>query len=512
MELKQKRFQFFINKKMQLKTIVLSCIFFSQINLCNSQGLNNFWILGYTFSNGTNGNSIMNFDTLPVVPHKVDMNLNFLESNASICDMQGNLLFYTNGVKVKNRLGQTMLNGDSLNPGPYASSFQNAGLRIGQGQIIIPNPLDTNTYFLFHETIDFNGNTTRPFHLFYSTIDMTLDSGLGAVVQKNIALLSDTLITGGLTACKHANGRDWWLISHKNKSNQFYTHLITPNGIVNQNNQNIGSFLNTGGGGQSCISPNGKKYAFFHPLSGLDLFDFDRCIGVLSNWKHADSINGILGGLAFSLNSKQLYVSTEMQLYQFNISDTAQSLNNLKYLVASWDSTYSPAPPFATTFYLAQLAPDNKIYISGGNGVPILHVINYPDSIGAACNFIQHAINLPTVNAFTIPNYPNYFLGADSGSVCDTLMLGIKQDETEFNYGNNVRLSPNPAQNYFNVNFNFVSNNKTPFILYSSFGSEVDRMDIGKEQSPYFVKTDRLKNGIYFWKFENQSGRITIIK
>ena len=42
-----------------------------------------------------------------------------------------------------------------------------------------------------------------------------------------------------------------------------------------------------------------------------------------------------------------------------------------------------------------------------------------------ACDFCQHCIVLPVLNAFTIPSYPNYYLGADSGSVCDTLHTGL---------------------------------------------------------------------------------------
>jgi hypothetical protein len=40
---------------------------------------------------------------------------------------------------------------------------------------------------------------------------MTLDNGLGAVVSKNNILFSDSL-TMNLFACRHANGRDWWLM------------------------------------------------------------------------------------------------------------------------------------------------------------------------------------------------------------------------------------------------------------------------------------------------------------
>ncbi len=511
MELKQLKFQFFIKMKTQLKTLFLSCVFISQLNLCLSQGVNNIWILGYKFSNGTNGNTVINFDSLPVSPHNVDKQLSFRESNASICDKRGNLLFYTNGLKINNKVSMTMMNGDTLNPGWYASSWQNKGLRIGQGQLIIPFPNDSNKYYLFHETIDSYNTTVQPFHLFYSIIDMTLDSGRGAVTQKNVSFINDTLVIGEITACKHGNGRDWWIVVHRSYSDTFLIFLVSPNGISTPQTQNIGGIFTQGGGGQTCFSPDGKKYARYHYWDGIDIFDFNRCNGTFSNWQHTDSVTG-LGGLAFSPNSKKLYVTGETNVYQFNLSDTSQTLTDLKFLVARWDSTYSPSPPFATTFYLAQLAPDKKIYINCGNGVPNLHVINYPDSVGLSCNLVQHAISLPTINAFTIPNHPNYFLGADSGSVCDTLILSNFLIQNSNRDALDLSVYPNPSQNYFYINYQLQSNEAEQFILTNSFGMEVLRKHISGESQSDIVNTTWLQSGIYFWKFQNQIGKIVIIK
>ncbi|HRF38555.1 MAG TPA: hypothetical protein PK198_07190, partial [Saprospiraceae bacterium] len=71
-------------------------------------------------------------------------------------------------------------------------------------------------------------------------------------------------------------------------------------------------------------------------------------------------------------------------------------------------------------FYLAQLAPDGKIYINSNNGVRYLHVINQPDSLGLACDVCQHCVELPSINALSLPNFPNYRLHHLEGSPCDT--------------------------------------------------------------------------------------------
>ncbi|MBV6653070.1 MAG: PKD domain-containing protein, partial [Mameliella sp.] len=87
-------------------------------------------------------------------------------------------------------------------------------------------------------------------------------------------------------------------------------------------------------------------------------------------------------------------------------------------LVAVYDGHLDFLP---TTFFQGQLAPDGKIYIASNNGVTSLHVIHNPDADCPNCHIEQHGIELPTFNAFSIPNQPNYRLGPIDGSPCDTL-------------------------------------------------------------------------------------------
>ena len=65
-------------------------------------------------------------------------------------------------------------------------------------------------------------------------------------------------------------------------------------------------------------------------------------------------------------------------------------------------------PPNALTapFFLSQLAPDNKIYVSIPNTVRAIHVIHNPNAKGAACEVEQRGLILPTYNKFGIPTAP----------------------------------------------------------------------------------------------------------
>ena len=97
----------------------------------------------------------------------------------------------------------------------------------------------------------------------------------------------------------------------------------------------------------------------------------------------------------------------------------------------TFDKFAEPFPPFYVGYYLEQLACDGKIYINSKSSTRWMTVINDPDSSGLSCNILDHGFLLPTVNAFTIPNFPNYFLGKEIGSICDSLPLIINHSTSQ---------------------------------------------------------------------------------
>jgi hypothetical protein len=180
-------------------------------------------------------------------------------------------------------------------------------------------------------------------------------------------------------------------------------------------------------------------------------------------------------------------------MYQFDL--LASDINASKYLVAVWDSFYSPQMPLATTYYMSQLAPDGKIYINCGNGTLEMHVINYPDSAGSACEFCQHCIHLPAFNGFTIPNHPNYFLGAETGTVCDSLTNDISD---LFNSNFEYYLFPNPVREKV-----YITSNKKNLIksvrFFNSIGQEQNVKFIQNSFTDYMeINTSLLSPGVYF--------------
>jgi hypothetical protein len=278
-----------------------------------------------------------------------------------------------------------------------------------------------------------------------------LDGGLGGVYQKNNFILTDTL-SWGLTACKHANGRDWWIVFMEDGNPTAYIYLYTPIGMQFMSKQNFGITSNTYGNVcQLLFSQDGTKFLYTTPVnqtqSGMVIVsDFDRCTGVFTN---AQSIiispSSYVWGIAFSPSGEFAYVTNSQFVYQINTSTLAFSI------VANYDGFISGLPPTCctTTFYLMYLAANGKIYVTSGSSTQHIHEINYPDSAGVACDVQQHAINVGVWQFRAVPNHPNYYLGAADGTICDSLGLNSLHDSGYLEQS--FTLKPNPNSGVFEV-------------------------------------------------------------
>ena len=376
------------------------------------------WELGYNQGGGCFEFRFIS-QNLSIVP--ITRKMNLLETNASICDQNGNLLMYTNGAWIANSQHDTMANGGGINPGLFnqIELGNEWGLPSIQTALFLPDPADSMQYYLFHMVSDVYHHL-EALDFMYTKIDMRLDSGRGAITAKNQVIFSDSLVPGGLTAVKHANGRDWWIISHTQMTDAFHILLLTPDGFTDHI-QNIGNTPDLGG--QAAFSPDGLFYAAYdtYVQNNLDILQFDRCTGIFSNYVHIQLNDSATGtGVSFSPDSRLLYVCSGTHVYQFDV--TSNNIASTLDTVATYDGYYSPQPPFSSTFFVEQLAPDGKIYIASTNGVVDMHVVNNPNQQGIGCDLYQHSLSLPFPNGIgCLPNLVNYDLGPVVGSVCDTI-------------------------------------------------------------------------------------------
>ncbi|MDB5281193.1 MAG: hypothetical protein JWO06_268 [Bacteroidota bacterium] len=426
------------------------------------------WILGYP--------PWTNIDIM-FTPNSADTlatnrNVDMENSQTTISDIDGNLQFYSNGAKVYTSTNSIMQNGDSINYGYMWDSWGGAFYNLFEDLMALPS--DTpGIWNLFHYYFEFNLNVVLPeypWRIYQTRIDMRRNTGIGEVMYKNKSVIQDTL-GSYVIACRHANGRDWWLTASKTSSNCIYEELVQPDTVIDKGTQCIGGDYLSDDGGQAAFSTNGEKFAWMGGASGLNLYNFDRCSGVVSDPIlfpfYANHDSGIVEyGLAFSPNSRFLYVAQSKYIIQLDTwaNDIWASRDTVGYYQRPPDSTSFPG-----TYFLMQLAPDGKIYVSATNGIKWLHVINQPDLKGDSCNFVNYGFPLPTYNSHGLPSYPNYRLGALAGSPCDTLATlttAIQADKEKI-----LKVFPNPAQDFVIIDYGFTDWNKGPISLQVVNGS-----------------------------------------
>ncbi|MCX6272934.1 MAG: hypothetical protein NTU44_17320 [Bacteroidetes bacterium] len=389
----------------------------------------------------------------------------------AISDWKGDLLFYTNGRVVIDRTNNIMPNGQGLSIGQIYYDYY-LYYPIYQGIIILPEPESNSLYVIFHQKIEYiNGSGLTVTGLYYSLVDMTLNNGLGDVTEKNVPLIEDTLNEGFMTAARHANGRDWWMLTGELNRPYFYRLLLQPSGISVVGKQVVEKASWHAVLGLASFSPDGQYYAqcgFWDSLR-VDLYRFDRCSGLLSDYVDLGfplpaGDNG--GTLSFSPNSRFLYYCSAMNMYQFDLQ--ANDILNSRQLVGTWDGTMWGA--MNTCFDHMQLAPDSTIFLST-SGTPYLHVIEHPDSLGTACGFVQRKITTPHV-FYEFPNYPHFRLGRLEGSACDTIYhTGI--EETSSSEPMPLTVFPNPCSDWIQIDVGKRSNAQPRILVIYNMLSEI---------------------------------------
>ncbi len=415
------------SNKMKRLTILTLCF----LNLCLAWGQKEdyIWMMGRGSSNfPLFTTSTIDFHTYPPQMKIVLQDFDF-DVVASIgSSPEGSLQIYSNGVDIQNYQHALVKNGTEL----LDHMFYPAGLTIPQGSLILPLPDNPSQYFFLttkYLRIPYQGAWAGSVNqVLTSTIDMNANTGLGEVIERNVLLNADTLSPGQIVATRHANGRDWWVLASKTRTNLYYCYLLSPNGIIEQPTQEVGLPMNDDLG-QAVFSPDGAQYArfnedFFTQQSYIDLYNFDRCTGQLSNHRRHSFNITVPGGIAFSPNSRYLYVSLWEEIWQYDLQ--ASDIFASGVLVAEYDGFLgnNNGLMYNNRFFLMQLAPDGRIYINIPNtNSQYLHVIQYPNRPGPACEVRQHHIKLPAFNSLTLPNLPYYRLGPEDGSECDTLGL-----------------------------------------------------------------------------------------
>jgi uncharacterized protein (TIGR02145 family) len=337
-----------------------------------SQGENNHWYFGERagIDFATNPPSIL-LDPILVAP----------QSSSCVSDSMGIFLMATNGYNIYNRNFQLMSNGSNIFGNPNNV----------QSVLFIKKPGEDSVYYLFSARSEI---LLPPFNLglYYSLIDLRLNSGLGDVVpgMKNIPISGGGSVNKRLSATRHYNNKDVWLVTF-DTLNRYLAYLIDINGIsstpiISQSSMN--EFFPLQADGELKISQDGK---FLILTTGKDSIAefcrFNISSGIVTPLFKIRPIatSGITmatGSAEFSPKGNFLYLN-------------AQFLPGPVISICQYSTAYSDSASFVssqtvvgTDLFLSgmQLSVDGKIYQCRSTN-DYLNIVQEPNIQGIGCNF-----------------------------------------------------------------------------------------------------------------------------
>jgi hypothetical protein len=489
--------------------IALLCFVQLQAQVPN-QGLNNNRLMGYNYTpspppqlyEGLKLNSYTGVET----KDSVWLPFEFYINSSNMSNMDGDLQIYTNGFKIANGQHEVIANGDSLtfisneiaSHAPFYDWYP-YGAPIQQTTVIIPIPEKQDQYYIFENHLQDIPNMplTSPtaYNLLLHKVEKDSLTTDFYVSMKNHQYLIDTLDIGMLSAVKHGNGRDWWVIVHKYPWVKYYKLLITPDTIY----QSMGNFPGPQAwidAGNIGFSKDGKLYGRVQQASWLGrVYDFNRCTGDFSNLRYDTVLSSYShAGNAFSPRGKYFYFSESGKIWRYNLQ--AANFAASKELVYTHTGFIDPIFNLPSNYWTMDTPNDGRIYIIGSSSIHRQSWIDYPDTPNVAdVGFHHYEYVLPRPNNGTNTYHPNYHLGADIGCPCDTLNTAVKQIDRFKSLG--LKLYPNPTDELFTISYESLKENLGSLYIYDVMGKEVHRQYLSPWSNTQHIDVSKLPPGVY---------------
>ncbi len=370
----------------------------------NAQEANN-WMFGDKVG--------LNFATEP--PTEISSSMYLPTGPCSVSDHKGNLLFYGNADTIKNRYHKPMKGMQYKAP-----LIPNGDV---QAAVVIPFVGDSNRYYHF-----ISGNTcfysdskatfNKPRAVGYHIINMQGDSGLGEVEQQYTQLVPYNC--DRITACKHANGKDYWVITHS--ADKYLAIPVTEIGVGSPVISKMEEF-HYGYSNAMVMSHDSRSlYSnvnadYYHctenkNLTALFKYDFDPATGIFSNQEIVDSSDFekypdslfAFDGIAISPNDSIIYINVKNSRHDYQVNQYLRfkNKNHLyeKYIIniPSWDMACGIG-----------LAPNGKLYSQvGSSAFKVLRILDRPDIFGSQVKNYKSTFTLTNPNSlwsgFEFPN------------------------------------------------------------------------------------------------------------
>lgn len=335
----------------------------------------------------------IDFNETPPVPLVDENQMNSPEAAATISDINGDLLFYTNGASVYHKDHGRMVGGFDIG-GDSTSA---------QGALIVPVPMDATTFYIFTTDPAWGDQT---FDVRYSVVDLKEDSARGAVVLKDRPLFYKA--TERMTASS-PGGNLTWLVTHEFGNNTFRSYPITEDGIGSATFSTAGTILSpaTEGNSRNSMKLSADVSRLAMTIAGdenfVEIYNYADTTGEVSDpvlINIEEPAPAEIYGVEFSSNTQKLYVTTRgggsSKLIQYDL-DTLQadSIAMSKFVIAE----------DAQEFGQLQTGPNGVIYMAI-NGSPDLGTINNPNGDDDQAGFVINGFNLGgRISTLGLPNF-----------------------------------------------------------------------------------------------------------
>ncbi|WGX97230.1 sortase domain-bontaining protein [Nocardioides sp. L-11A] len=332
--------------------------------------------------------------------------VNAVEGTTVVTDSSGQLLFWSDGVKVLNKFHQVMPNGAGLTGNSSAT----------QTVAAFPSTSDPGTYFVVATTGASEVGGTG--HLSYSVVDMALDGGLGDVTAvKNVDLAPANGASEQLTAIPNATGDGFWVVTAQASSPNVRAYLFDGDGPADPDG--AGPLA----AGESVISvmptPNYNQYGTLNlspdlstvllttgnaaGASRIRLMDFDAATGQFAQryeWSTPTGLGGNMYSADFSPAGDYVYATRIFggaHLFRYRIDGAADgaAVKASEYDFGQYHSNGGQV----------KRGPDGRMYVVN-RGAAVLGVIESPDATDPAdAGFDAAGVALAggTINGWGLP-------------------------------------------------------------------------------------------------------------
>ena len=403
--------------------------------ICNNkQG--NYWYFGDDYNNtlGVPGGLFFNFNQMnggyPTVNSSTNSgNTDSQEGSATISDANGNLLFYTDGSSVVGGQNTIITNGSNTLLGGNSSTH---------AAVIVPHPGNPAQFYIFTTGESSSAPSSQVGNM-YSLITFSASQPSnqleGIINPLNVTtnLLPYSESTEKLAVARHANCKDYWLITHDYSANtggttgrNYVTYPITASGIGAKTNH-LQTQSHAGANfkkrGQITVSMDNSKIAAavvgnsINEIGFVEITNFNNQTGQITPSLVLNMGLTETYGTAFSPSGQYLYVTRKAFLGN-SIPELLRYDLYASNVPAS--QTLMPTSSFGNAFLgQIKIGPDGALYIAA-SGLGVLQIPNPDAPTISTINLIANnlvRLGLP----YTIPNFcsgPRVTATATPPSIC----------------------------------------------------------------------------------------------